>query len=194
MHRTGGRTAAGAFGIMCTMHCNDNWSRQAPVADTPLARCIVDDGSLTACLMATGRAFAVRVLNQGEGPAHPDEADCLDILPGTLLYAREVALLLDDIPVVVARSIARADCRQWLPVLQRGSRSLGLTLFGHDSRIIRAPIRYREIDASHPLFALAHGVDPTAAARYPARRSNFLQEHAALNVCEIFLPALKDLL
>lgn len=176
------------------MHCNDTWSRQAPADDTPLARCIVDDGSLTACLMATGRAFAVRVLNQGESPAHPDEAACLDIAPGTLLYAREVALELDGIPVVVARSIARADCRQWLPVLQRGSRSLGLTLFGRESRIIRAPMYYRELVAGHPLFALARGVDPSAAPRYPARRSNFLQGHAALNVCEVFLPALKDLL
>lgn len=176
---------------MGAMFADNHWASTAPLARSETDRCLLGTGSLTERLVATGHAFAVTVLYQGLSEVRQDEHDLIGAPSGAALLARHVALTLDGQAVVVARSIARAHCPVWQPVLQRGSRSLGLTLFGADSRIERAPMHYRDIEAGHPLFALARGFDTAPTARYPARRSNFILDGAALNVCEVFLPALE---
>jgi chorismate lyase len=179
---------------MGAMFADNQWAITPPEIRSETDRCLSGQGSLTERLIATGRAFAVTVLYQGLSEVRQDEHELIGEAAGAGVLARHVALSLDGVPVVVARSIARRHCPIWQPVLQRGSRSLGLTLFGADSPIVRAPMHYLDLDAGHPLFPLARGLDPTGGTHYRARRSNFILDGAALNVCEIFLPALETLL
>ncbi|WP_089085585.1 chorismate--pyruvate lyase family protein [Aquitalea magnusonii] len=167
---------------------DSHWLPQPPALAPALLGFVTEQGSLTERLLATGHRFAVQPLYQGAATVHPDEALLLGIPPGSTLYARQVLLTLDDTPVVYARSIARLDCPVWQPILDRGSRSLGFTLFGGLPQLQRAPLHYRQLDSSHPLY-------PASAAQadsLSARRCRFVLDDAPMVVCEVFLPALKD--
>ncbi len=177
---------------MRAMVNNALWRPAPPVLPDSVLDCLTEPGSLSLRLQASGRRFAVRVLQQGVNQTLQDEADALDAAPHSPAYARHVLLTLDDIPVVYARSVARPGCPHWLPVLERGSRSLGLTLFGELPELRRDPLRYGLLDASHPLAAAA--AQTQTAACYPARRCRFLLHGSPLLLTELFLPALKDLL
>ncbi|KMN36335.1 chorismate lyase [Chromobacterium sp. LK1] len=168
------------------------WRPQPPALPAAVLSCLTEAGSLTERLQATGRRFAVRVLKQQTGPCLADEAPLLSLAAGAPLLAREVALTLDDTPVVFARSVARLDCADWLPILDRGSRSLGLTLFSELPDLRRDPLHYQLIDADHPLFEPAAALSPHQS--YPARRCRFLLRQAPLLICELFLPELETLL
>jgi chorismate--pyruvate lyase len=170
------------------------WGDSPPSPSAPLCDWLCDQGSLTDRLIHTGHVFSVTVLTQGTDSTAEDEAQLIRTAPGSPLYARHVVLSLDSTPVVVARSITLAHCSCWRPILERGSRSLGLTLFDPNSPIIREAMLYCVIDPRHPLFTLAAAHDPSSAAHYPARRSNFALEGTVMNVCEIFLPALEHFL
>ncbi|MEO4029277.1 chorismate lyase, partial [Chromobacterium vaccinii] len=113
------------------------WRAAPPALPDSLLDCLTEPASLSLRLQAGGRRFAVTVLSQGEDRVQADEAEALDLAEGEPAYARHVLLTLDDAPVVFARSAARPDCPAWLPVLRRGSRSLGLTLFGELPELVR---------------------------------------------------------
>ncbi len=168
------------------------WLAEPPALSPALVACLTETGSLTERLMATGRAFAVTVLRQGLAGGHDDESAQLGLPKGAPQYVREVALTLDGVPVVFARSYCRPDCPVWLPVLDRGSRSLGLTLFGGLPQLCREPLHYALLPASHPLCASANLIIP--AQTPPARRCRFLLDQAPMVVCEVFLPTLENLL
>lgn len=177
------------------MFFDSYWETTPPPLSPELSDWLTDTGSLTMRLEATGHRFSVAVLQQGPNHVEPDEAGLIGLDNGATLYARHVALQLDGIAVVVARSITRIDNTDWIAILERGKRSLGLTLFGKDSGIIRNDMLYQDITAGHPLFVLAaQQVSHSAHLHFPARRSNFVLNGAALNVCEIFLPALENFL
>ncbi|WP_236686480.1 chorismate--pyruvate lyase family protein [Chromobacterium subtsugae] len=168
------------------------WRCAPPVLPAPVLDCLTEPASLSLRLQAGGRRFAVRVLDQGDSRALPDEAEALDLPSGAPLYARHVLLTLDETPVVYARSATRHDCPAWMPVLMRGSRSLGLTLFGELPALRREPLHYQLLDSRHPLAVEAAAAE--AAEAYPARRCRFLLDGSPLLLTELFLPALKDLL
>jgi chorismate--pyruvate lyase len=167
---------------------DSHWLPQPPTLSPALLGFVTEPGSLTERLLATGHRFAVQPLYQGASTAHQDEALLLDIPVGSTLYARQVLLTLDDKPVVYARSIARLDCPVWQPILDRGSRSLGFTLFGGLPQLQRAALHYRQLDSSHPLYQAS----ATQADSLSARRCRFVLDEAPMVVCEVFLPALKD--
>jgi chorismate--pyruvate lyase len=118
---------------------DSHWLPQPPALPPALLGFVTEPGSLTERLLATGHRFAVQPLSQGSSAAHADEPALLGIAPDQQLYARHVLLTLDEVPVVYARSIARLDCPVWQPILDRGSRSLGFTLFGGLPQLQRAP-------------------------------------------------------
>lgn len=176
------------FGIMRAMIQDTHWLPQPPDLAPGLLAFVSEAGSLTERLLATGHRFGVQVLSQGASQANPDELALLALPTDSLLYARHVLLTLDDTPVVYARSIARLDCPVWQPILDRGSRSLGLTLFGGLPQLQRGPLHYQQLGPSHPLHQACH----STTAQLPARRCSFVLEQAPLVVCELFLPALED--
>ncbi len=167
---------------------DSHWLPQPPALPPALLGFVTEPGSLTERLLATGHRFAVQPLSQGSTPAHADEPALLGIAPDQPLYARHVLLTLDEVPVVYARSIARLGCPVWQPILDRGSRSLGFTLFGGLPQLQRAALHYRQLDSSHPLYQAS----AAQADSLSARRCRFVLDDAPMVVCEVFLPALKD--
>lgn len=166
----------------------------APPEQTPaaLAGWLCETGSLTERLLASGRAFAVEVLAQGVEPAWPDEAVALGLATGAPALAREVRLTLDGTPYVYARSLCRADSPAWAGVLARGSRSLGLTLFGEPG-IARHPLDFCAGSAADlALLAHARAALPGAGNWLHARRSLFGPLDDALLVHEVFHPLLAE--
>jgi chorismate--pyruvate lyase len=148
-----------------------------------------EPGSLTDRLIKTQRVFDVTVLRLGEDLAAADEAARLGIEVGVAIIVRHVALTLDGQRVVMARSFCRRACPVWLPILDRGSRSLGSTLFSDDTPRERGRLEYSMIGGRHPLFTLGqHG---EAASVYAARRCRFEMRGAPMVVSEVFLPRLE---
>src|SRR5574343_1548886 len=175
------------------MYAFPDW-RAAPAENVPaaLADWLCETGSLTERLIASGRLFAVEVLAQGVEPAWPDEAAALGLAAGAPALAREVRLTLDGAPYVYARSLCRADSPAWAGVLARGSRSLGLTLFGEPG-IARHPLNFcAGLAAQTALMARARAALPGAGDWLHARRSLFGQPDDALLVHEVFHPLLAE--
>lgn len=187
---TGEIDAAGILGDIHGMIVVGQWRLEPPEVAPATRLCLTEPGSLTERLMASGRQFAVDVLYQGDGIAHDDEAALVGRAAGDTLTARHVALTLDRETVVVARSFCRQGCAVWEPVLNRGRRSLGFTLFSGEVSLSRGALEYASVDRRHPLFTLARSRD-TSADLYPARRCRFETSGAALVVCEVLLPALE---
>lgn len=152
--------------------------------------CLMEPGSLTERLMGSGKVFAVELLHLGSGAAHPDEASSIGVAAGETMSVRHVALTLDGVTVVTARSYCREACPTWFPILDRGGRSLGFTLFSGEVTLARGALEFAEVAAGHPLFELAR-LRATGIARFPARRCRFALDGAPLVVCEVFLPALE---
>ncbi|MCG8991612.1 chorismate lyase [Laribacter hongkongensis] len=152
----------------------------APPANHPVLPLLAHDGSLTDRLKASGLPFSVEVAAWYTGPARADEARTLAVAAGSTLWIREVWLRLAERRVVWARSVSASE--RWLPVLDRGGVSLGLTLFGGDPAIARSPLEFAAVT---PCMALHPG------AGYPslwARRACFVLEGAPMLVHEVFLP------
>ena len=170
---------------------HSSWGYIPPETTELTLGCLMEPGSLTQRLMASRRHFAVSVLRFGADVAAPDEAPLLGILPGASMTVRHVALELDGEPVVLARSFCRLDCPVWQPILDRGGRSLGLTLFSGEVAVSRGALEFTLPPIGHPLDDLAaEFLDMAGVA--PARRCRFVLGGAPMVVCEVFLPALED--
>ncbi|TCP10995.1 chorismate lyase [Crenobacter luteus] len=179
---------------MRAMNPSTFWGDAPPAVPAAVLPYLTEAGSLTERLLATGHRFDVVVRFQGSAPLFDEESAAFALPRGSIGTVREVVLTLDDTPVVVARSAARLGCPVWKSVLTRGTRSLGLTLFGELPALARAPLRYAELDARHPFYPAVVRQARHAAPRYPARRSRFTMQGESLLLCEAFLPALADFL
>ncbi|WP_311950797.1 chorismate--pyruvate lyase family protein [Halomonas piscis] len=147
-------------------------------------RWVASTDSLTARLIAAGgkRQFSVRLLRQGTGYPFADEARALGMAPGRLAWRREVALCLDGVPWVVARSVAPLTALRGQRLYALGERSLGSWLFAQPG-LVRRPL---EVTRAPPRFF--------AAPSLWGRRSVFRHRRLALLVQEYFLPAMAEAL
>lgn len=183
----------------------DGWHNTAmisvPIWQTGLTADIPDlyadwllySGSLTERLIATGQTFAVAHPHLTQDFALPDEAAALGLAARHPVWCREVALTLNGVPVIHARSVTAADQAYWPPILDRGGRSLGLTLFG-EPRIQRGELECCTLQSPQPLYLAAH--DRVSTPMPPslwARRCTFWQQQQGLLVQEVFLPTLWEL-
>ncbi|MBY6031156.1 chorismate lyase [Halomonas denitrificans] len=140
--------------------------------------------SLTERLMAAageGR-FHVRLLDQYLGQPWPDEAEALGLAAGQQAWLREVALCVDEVPWVVARSVAPRVSDQQAPFAGLGENSLGSWLFQQPD-LRRSPIEISRI--SRPI----HGYRGIWQ-----RRSLFCHGGWVMLVQESFLPAMAEAL
>ncbi|MGQ7262957.1 chorismate--pyruvate lyase family protein [Vreelandella sp. V005] len=157
----------------------------------PWWRWVASTDSLTARLIAAGgdRPFRVRLLYQGVGWPRQDEAQALGIGLKRYAWLREVALCIDEIPWVVARSVAPLTQLKGQRMEHLGERSLGSWLFRQPG-LIRGPL---EATTHPPAFARANGVVPNSTW---GRRSVFQlgtqQGGLTLLVQEYFLQAMAD--
>ncbi|GAA5171254.1 chorismate lyase [Viridibacterium curvum] len=166
-----------------------------PPAVHPLHRWLTDRASLTARLQRRCGQLTVKVLSQQLTPVHRDESLLLGTRPGQRVVLREVLLLADGNPVVYARSLlARHSLRRaWGVFAGIGNRPLGAALFA-DPQVWRGPLTLRRLDGRDSRYARACAA-AGISRREPlwARRSAFVRHGEPLVVCEVFLPAIREL-
>ncbi|MFT3734180.1 MAG: chorismate lyase [Rhodocyclaceae bacterium] len=178
-------------------HClsRGRWSCPPPSAAHPLHSWLTDRASLTARLQRRCARLTVRVLSQHQTSVHRDESLLLGARPGQRVVLREVLLLADGIPVVYARSLlARHSLRRaWGVFAGIGNRPLGAALFA-DPQVRRGALTQRRLDgrdSRHARACAAAGI--SLGEPLWARRSAFLRRGEPLIVCEVFLPAIREL-
>lgn len=184
------------------MKCID-WQKDLPLVAPFYRSWLALDGSLTRALQRTGREFSVRVLDFSQRLATADEAP-LFAPADNLLWCRQVLLCLDERPMIYAASLCAAQDAFWHPVLDRGGRSLGLTLFDEQHPIARTPLRFCQLALPDPRAQAAWAFFPECAS-FPARRALFFapnsqnssenlskSSNSKLLVQELFLPPLSE--
>ena len=160
----------------------------AACAPASLHPFLIEHGSLSELLRAHGRELRVLRLRQG-----------LHAGPAGGLWAREVLLLLDGLPVVWARSVLPAQALRgpWRALRGFGTGALGDWLFQR-ADVRRGAVQLRRLGDADPLVraaarALARAglpaLPPGRAAPLWARRSAFVRRGCALWLTEVFLPA-----
>lgn len=138
---------------------------------------LLDTDSLTQRLMQHGN-FSVQPQKEWMGNASLGEYELLALAPEQALI-REVVLMLDQEPVVLARSVIPHSTLvgENLSLSQMANRSLGSELF-------KAPKAIRE-----QLWLTELEADPRLGALW-GRQSRFSKRGKPLLVAEFFLPAL----
>lgn len=163
----------------------DNW----PVAQRPAIWVWLQQaGSLTKMLRtATGPAFHVRVIHEGQTILDDEDASLLHARQGSSVLERQVYLCATQ-PWVYARTLALIQSRQWLDSL--GDSPLGERIFAHPDTQ-RVGIEIARLDARHALYAAAVSGIKIAPAELWARRSVLMVEGHRLLIYECFLPGMK---
>ncbi len=146
---------------------------------------VTDEGSLTDRLKALGRGeFRVqRLLQEWQAP-RPSEQRLLDLPSGQQGLVREVALTLDGVPVVFARSVfpesSLTGSLAHLRTLR--NQSLGAILFSHPD-MLRRPFELALLPGDSPYLPQ----QLRQAGPAWGRRSRFEIEGKPLLVSEVFL-------
>ena len=177
-----------------TICMRNNWRNFIPGINTEYASWLQDHGSLTRRIQQNCGQFKVRNVFTGLSMASIDEASVLKLPRRQHIYTRDVFLYADDKPVVYAHSVVAGQQLRgaWHTLQHLGSRSLGSLLFTHPL-VQRAPLRYRSLNAGHPLFRQATRLVDNPPSHLWARRSLFTLHDAPLLVTEIFLPEILKL-
>jgi len=151
---------------------------------------LLDRGSLTRRIMARCAAFSVRGVRveagwaaSGGSPSRPQHA-----------LLREVFLYCGDVPLVYAHSVLPfASLRgRWRGLRRLGGRPLGDVLFS-DPQVKRAPLQYKKLTQRHWLYRRACRSLERPPSSLWARRSTFTLNGRAIQVTEVFLPAILEL-
>jgi chorismate--pyruvate lyase len=108
--------------------------------------------SLTARLRTLG-TFTVQLQQESWGAGAATECELLGIPQDTQLWQRDVALLINEKPTVIAHTLIPKETLTALPQLKNlGNRSLGDLIF-KDLHGTRDCLEFAEITAQHRLFA-----------------------------------------
>ncbi|AJC21847.1 chorismate--pyruvate lyase family protein [Pandoraea pulmonicola] len=151
-------------------------------------------GALTRHLAALGRV-SVRVVAERVMPADADQCRAIGVPLRTPMWARDVILLVDGEPVVVAHSVTPLAYSRsvWQAMRRLRTRPLADLLY-HDPAVSRSVLVSSPLGPRHLLHGRARhdardplvGANPRA--RLWARRSVFVRHGAPLLVTEAFLP------
>lgn len=166
-------------------------------------------GALTAGLRKLGTLDLV-VLRETPSLSTTDEAHALGVTPSTLLWSREIAMQIEGVMIIVARSVTPITASQgvWRGIRQLGSRPLADILY-RDHRVSRLAFEFARCHRHDPLAKIAQEVaegvtsqtHPLAQATsrqsdnllhshlFWARRSVFVRAKQHLLVSECFLPS-----
>ena len=155
------------------------WQPEPPAVLAAL-RCLIQATSLTLALQATGADFRVQVAFQGErAQLWPGEE-----VAGNVLHVRQVWLLLDDTPVVWARSVCPL-AGAWPSILTCGTQPLGKRLFDGRLAAERSPLAFAAVPPAQ---------QEQAAQAVCLRRSVFDLNGEKMVLTEGFVPELSRLL
>lgn len=154
---------------------------------------LIDNGSLTARLMARYRNFAVQPVLLKNAKAFTDESALLGLKANQHALIREVLLMGNNQPVVFAHSVLpRASLRgTWKRFGKLGNKPLGAALFANP-KVKRTPLEYKKLSACSPISIRVAAHMKTSPKVLWARRSIFSLNCAKILVTEVFLePLLK---
>lgn len=151
------------------------WQPEPPAVPAALRR-LIQATSLTLALQATGADFRVQVAFQGErAQLWPDEG-----VAGNAFHMRQVWLLLDDTPVVWARSVCLL-AGAWPSILACGTQPLGKRLFDGRLAAARSPLAFAAVPPAQ---------QGQAAQAVCLRRSVFDLNGEKMVLTEGFMPEL----
>jgi|GEM_PF-149585 len=148
-------------------------------------------GSLTARLCSLG-TVTVKIQQECSESASAEDAVCLSIASGEAVWRRDICLLVDVEPMVVAYSVTplSESITNWKAMRQLGTRPLADILYG-DRAVSRSRFSYRLVTPDDLLYRQASSACPELATQELwARRSLFVRNSAPLLVVECFLPGL----
>ena len=118
------------------------WQPEPPTVSAALRR-LIQATSLTLALQATGADFRVQVAFQGERAQRwPGEE-----VGGNAFHVRQVWLLLNDTPVVWARSVCPL-AGAWPSILACGTQPLGKRLFDGRLAAERSPLAFAAVPSA----------------------------------------------
>ena len=151
------------------------WLPEPPTVPAALCR-LIQATSLTLVLQATGADFRVQVAFQGErAQLWPGEE-----VAGKAFHVRQVWLLLDDTPVVWARSVCPI-AGAWPSILACGTQPLGKRLFDGRLAAARSPLAFAAVPPAQ---------QEQAAQAVCLRRSAFDLNGEKMVLTEGFMPEL----
>lgn len=173
------------------MHHDTFWQRHTLDCPPALQCWLHDRGSLTRRIRQHCTQFSVQVVSQGLARVPHHEAALLRLPSRQLAHVRNVMLLADGKPVVVAHSVVAAHHLRgaWADIGKLGTRSLGTMLFTHPL-VKRDMLHFKSLRPGHPLH---QDTNPSSAQALWARRSMFYLRDAPLLVTETFLPSIMQL-
>lgn len=160
-----------------------------PALTTIQKQWLMRAGALTAGLRSFG-ALKLRVLAEYPSGLPLDEASGLLRPHRSPIWVREVAMSIDDVDCVVARSVTPliASHGIWQGVRRLQSRPLADILY-NDRSIIRSAFEVCQITRLTPIYKICVKVTTEPNSRLLARRSVFWRQNTPLLVAECFLPA-----
>lgn len=163
-------------------------------AEARLRHWLLDRGSLTRRIQLLCDCFQVELLSQRAAAANRDECAVVGVRPGARCLVREVSLKCGPQPAVFAHSVVNKHALRgpWRMLATLGARPLGAALFS-DPRVMRHPLRFRQLNRRHELYRRACKLLERAPACLWARRSLFVLGGSRLLVTEVFLPAILEL-
>ena len=179
-----------------------SWWRPAPPPSLSPAQkqWLMRAGALTQGLRAIGR-LDLRVLREFPAGLTADESAGLHRPERSAVWVREIAMRIDGLDVVVARSVAPLSSTHgvWQGVRKLRTRPLADILY-HDPAIRRSDFEVARVHSLMPMLCPVRQVLPGAqrSSFAPplllARRSVFWRSGEPLMVAECFLPAFWSLL
>ncbi len=151
------------------------WQPEPPTVPAALYR-LIQAPSLTLALQATGADFRVQVAFQGERAQRWPGEEVAD----NAFHVRQVWLLLNDTPVVWARSVCPL-AGAWPSILACGTQPLGKRLFDGRLAAARSPLAFAAVPPTQ---------QEQAARAICLRRSVFDLNGEKMVLTEGFMPEL----
>lgn len=171
-----------------------NW-RETPPTDIPktLEPWLTHEGSLTQALIQTAHHFSVHLIDFSTRNTCEDEAICFEHAANMPKICRQVALCLDETPVIYAVSLCEENDQFWGNVLNRGTRPLGWTLFDPNAAITRSPLEFSTLKCPD-IRANAAALCAPKDSQFLTRRAVFYapDTHSPLLLQELILPNLAN--
>lgn len=162
-----------------------------PVLSTIQKQWLMRAGALTAGLRTFGK-LELRVLAEYAAGLTLDESSGLLRPARTPIWVREVAMSINGLDCVVARSVTplNASHSTWQGIRRLQSRPLADILYNERS-IVRSAFEVCQINRRMPIYKTCLRVieNSAPAGKLLARRSVFWRQYQPLLVAECFLPA-----
>ena len=170
---------------------DQRWRRTPPPALSHTQKdWLMRPGALTSALRQVGK-LELRVLTEKVRSLPREDSRLVGLPAGQPVWVREIAMRLDGVDCIVARSLTplRASHGVWQGIRRLRTRPLADMLY-HDVSIQRSDFEVARLARRSALLqTVRHNLSFPAARPLLARRSVFWRNGQALLVSEAFLPA-----